>query len=121
MKAIRIHAYGGPEQLRYEDAPTPAPSAGQVLVRVIATSVNPFDYKLASGAFRDMIPIQFPYTPGGEFSGVVEAVGAGVAHVKPGDAVYGNCPLGAYAQFVAARPHGRPSSTTAISTAARRS
>jgi NADPH:quinone reductase-like Zn-dependent oxidoreductase len=102
MKAIRIYAYGGPEQLRYEDTPAPTPQANQVLVRVRATSVNPFDYKLASGAFRQMIPITFPYAPGGEFAGVVESVGSGVTHVTAGDAVYGNSPMGAYAQFIAA-------------------
>jgi NADPH:quinone reductase-like Zn-dependent oxidoreductase len=102
MKAIRYHAYGGPEQLRYEDAPAPAPKVDEVLVRVRATSVNPWDYKLASGAFRSFVPSDFPYIPGGEFAGEVEAVGAAVRHVKPGDAVYGNCPHGAYAQLMAA-------------------
>jgi NADPH:quinone reductase-like Zn-dependent oxidoreductase len=83
MKAIRYHAYGGPEQLRYEDAPVPAPKVDEVLVRVRATSVNPWDYKLASGAFRSFVPSDFPYIPGGEFAGEVEAVGAAVRHVKP--------------------------------------
>ena len=72
MKAIRIHDYGGPEQLRYEDAPVPQPSEGQVLVRVQAASINPIDYKLASGAFRQIMPLNFPWIPGGDFSGVVE-------------------------------------------------
>ena len=63
MKAIRYHAYGGPEQLRYEDAPAPTPKDGEVLVRVRATSVNPWDYKLASGAFRNMVPMDFPFIP----------------------------------------------------------
>jgi NADPH:quinone reductase-like Zn-dependent oxidoreductase len=102
MKAIRYHAYGGPEQLRYEEAPVPVATTGLILVRVRATSVNPWDYKLASGALRNMVPMDFPAIPGGEFAGEVEAVGAGVDHVKPGDAVYGDCPKGAYAQFVAA-------------------
>jgi NADPH:quinone reductase-like Zn-dependent oxidoreductase len=102
MKAIRYHAYGGPEQLRYEDAPAPTPKDAEVLVRIRATSVNPWDYKLASGAFRNMVPVDFPYIPGGEFAGVVDAVGKDVDHVKAGDAVYGNCPLGSYAQLVAA-------------------
>jgi NADPH:quinone reductase-like Zn-dependent oxidoreductase len=102
MKAIRYHAYGGPEQLRYEDAPVPILKTGEVLVRVRATSVNPWDYKLASGAFRNMVPMEFPYIPGGEFAGQIESVGASVSHLKPGDAVFGNCPSGSYAQFVAA-------------------
>ena len=101
MKAIRIHQYGGPEQLRYEDAPPPQATAGQVLVRVLAASVNPFDYKLASGAYQKMIPLALPYIPGGDFSGLVEDVASGAGRLKRGDAVYGNCPHGAYAQFLA--------------------
>jgi NADPH:quinone reductase-like Zn-dependent oxidoreductase len=120
MKAIRYHAYGGPEQLRYEDAPVPTLKAGEVLVRVRATSVNPWDYKLASGAFRNFVPMDFPYTPGGEFAGQVEAVGKDVDHVKPGEAVYGNCPQGSYAQFVVAPASSvahKPSSLTELQAA----
>jgi NADPH:quinone reductase-like Zn-dependent oxidoreductase len=103
MKAIRIHEYGGPEQLRYEDAPTPEAASGQVLIRVHAASVNPIDYKIAASAFRQFMPLDLPWVPGGDFSGVVEAVGPGVTGVNPGDAVYGDSPGGgAYAQFVAA-------------------
>jgi NADPH:quinone reductase-like Zn-dependent oxidoreductase len=99
MKAIRIHEYGGPEQLRYEDAPEPRAGDGQVLVRVHAASVNPIDYKLASGAMKQFMPLNFPWIPGGDFSGVVEAVGSGVTTVKKGDAVYGDTPGGgAYVQ-----------------------
>ncbi len=102
MKAVRIHAYGGPEALRSEYAPVPVPGSGQVLVRVRATSVNPWDYKLASGAFKNAVAMEFPHIPGGEFSGIIERVGPGVSYGKPGFPVYGNCPQGAYAQFVAA-------------------
>jgi NADPH:quinone reductase-like Zn-dependent oxidoreductase len=49
-----------------------------------------------------MVPLQFPYTPGGEYSGVVESLGQGVTHLQPGDEIYGNCPLGAYAPLLAA-------------------
>jgi NADPH:quinone reductase-like Zn-dependent oxidoreductase len=103
MKAIRVQNYGGPEQLRREDAPVPEPSEGQVLVRVQAASVNPIDYKLASGMFRDRMPLHFPWIPGGDFCGVVEAVGPGVTTPRRGEAVYGDSPGGgAYAGFVAA-------------------
>jgi NADPH:quinone reductase-like Zn-dependent oxidoreductase len=102
MKAIRIHDYGGPGQLQFEDVPVPEAGGGQVLVRVHAASVNPIDYKLASGAMRQFMPLALPWVPGGDFSGVIEAVGPGAAGVKAGDAVYGNSQGGgAYAQFVA--------------------
>jgi NADPH:quinone reductase-like Zn-dependent oxidoreductase len=108
MRAIQVYEYGGPEQLRYGDAPAPQIEAGQVLVRVHATSVNPWDYKLASGAFREHVPLRLPYIPGGDFSGVIEGLGAGASGLKQGDSVYGNCPTGAYAELVAA-----PASTVA--------
>jgi NADPH:quinone reductase-like Zn-dependent oxidoreductase len=122
MKAIRVHAYGGPEQLRYEDAPVPEPAAGQVLVRVQAASVNPIDYKLASGAYKERMPLQFPWIPGGDFAGVVEALGPGVTTPQRGEAVYGDTPGGgAYAQF-AAPPAGmvapRPRRLTPVEAAA---
>ena len=102
MKAIRIHAYGGPEQLRYEDAPVPQAGKGEVLVRVRAASVNPIDYKLASGAFRQVMPVSFPWIPGGDFSGVVEEVGQDITGFGKGEAVYGDTPGGgAYAAFAA--------------------
>jgi NADPH:quinone reductase-like Zn-dependent oxidoreductase len=101
MKAIRVQAYGGPEQLRFEDAPAPLAVDGQVLVSVRATSVNPFDLKLASGIFREKIPLTLPYIPGGEFSGVIDDVAPDVVGFKKGDAVFGNCPSGAYAERLA--------------------
>jgi NADPH:quinone reductase-like Zn-dependent oxidoreductase len=112
MKAIRLDQYGGPERLRYEDAPTPQLAANQVLVRVQAASVNPIDFKLASGAFRQMRPLDFPWIPGGDFAGIVESVGTGATGLRRGDAVFGDTPSGgAYAQFavasadtIAARP-----------------
>jgi NADPH:quinone reductase-like Zn-dependent oxidoreductase len=103
MKSIRLHEYGGPEQIHLEDAPDPKPAEGQVLVRVQAASVNPIDFKLASGALKQVRPIRFPWTPGGDFAGIVEAVGPGVRDVKRGDAVYGDSPGGgAYSQLVLA-------------------
>jgi NADPH:quinone reductase-like Zn-dependent oxidoreductase len=103
MKAIRLDQYGGPERLRYEDAPDPKPADGQVLVRVQAASVNPFDFKLASGSLQKLMPLNFPWVPGGDFAGVAEAVGPGATGLQRGDAVYGYGPGGgAYAEFVAA-------------------
>jgi len=104
MKTLQIHGYGGPEQLLYEKVSVPEAKEGEVLVRVYAASVNPIDYKLASGVFRDFMPSQFPWTPGGDFSGVIESVGDGVAGFKEGDAVYGDTPHGgSYAEFVAVK------------------
>ena len=102
MKAIRVHAYGGPEQLRLEEAPQPKVESGKVLVRIHAASVNPIDFKLASGNMRQIMPINFPWIPGGDFSGIVEEVGSGVTGLAKGDAVYGDASGGgAYAEFYA--------------------
>jgi NADPH:quinone reductase-like Zn-dependent oxidoreductase len=57
MKAIVIHTYGGPDVLKYEDYPDPVPGKGDVLVRVVASSVNPFDFKLRSGSLKEFIPL----------------------------------------------------------------
>ena len=94
MKAVRIHAFGGPEELRYEDAPRPAPKAGEVLIRIHASAVNPADWKFRSGFFGKDIPL--PLTLGFDFSGVIDTLGEGVTRWKVGDEVYGYA-LGAYA------------------------
>jgi NADPH:quinone reductase-like Zn-dependent oxidoreductase len=102
MKAIRVHAYGGPEQLRLEETPQPKVESGKVLVRIHTASVNPIDFKLASGNMRQIMPINFPWIPGGDFSGIVEEVGSGVTGFSKGDAVYGDASGGgAYAEFYA--------------------
>lgn len=102
MKAIRVYAYGGPEQLRLEETPQPRVESGKVLVRIHAASVNPIDFKLASGNMRQIMPISFPWIPGGDFSGIVEEVGPGVTGLAKGDAVYGDASGGgAYAEFYA--------------------
>src|SRR5512140_3645127 len=94
MKAIRVHAPGGPEVLRYEDAPDPSPKAGEALVRVEAAGVNFIEVYFRTGAYK---PAAYPFTPGGEAAGVVEAVGPGVTEVKPGDRVATFNAMGAYA------------------------
>ena len=87
MKAVRIHAFGGPEELRYEDAPRPVAKAGEVLVRIHASAVNPADWKLRSGVFGKDAPL--PLILGFDFSGVVEALGGGVTRWRTGAEVYG--------------------------------
>src|ERR1700756_2639442 len=88
MKAIVIHGYGSPEVLKYEDYRDPVPGPGEVLVKVAASSVNPFDFKVRSGAMKDFIPLTFPAILGIDVSGRVEAVGAGVTGFGPGDKVF---------------------------------
>jgi len=106
MKAIRVHARGGPEQLVFEDAPEPKVPAGDVLVRVFATGITPTElrwdetYQHADGTPR------IPSIPGHEVSGVVERAAPDVDDFRPGDAVYGLADFprdGAAAEFVAVR------------------
>ena len=112
MKAVRLHAFGGPEVLVYEDAPKPRPKAGEVLVRVRAVGLNPPDWYLRDG-YRMLPPewrpqASFPILPGTDMSGVVEAVGDDVGTVTVGDEVYAmvRFPAGlagdsrAYAEYV---------------------
>lgn len=106
MKAIRMHGYGGPEVLRYEDVPRPSPGPGEVLMRVHAAGVNPLDWKLREGWLADRIPLSLPLIPGWDVSGVIEQVGAGVTELAPGDAAFGKPDLvrdGAYAEWLVAR------------------
>lgn len=101
MNAIVVHEFGGPEVLRFEDIPTPTPAAGQVLVRIYAAGVNPYDTYMRNGTYAVKPPL--PYTPGSDGGGVVEAVGEGVGKVKPGDRVYVAKTLtGAYAEYALA-------------------
>ncbi len=89
MQAVRVHDYGGADKLKLEDAPRPEPKGGEVLVRLKAAGVNPADWKFRQGAYKAFMPLTFPWTPGLEGAGVVEAVGPGVTAFKPGDAVFG--------------------------------
>ena len=93
MKAVRIHAYGGPDVLAYEDAPRPTAGDGEVLIRVHATSVNPFDCAVRAGYMNGYFQYTLPLILGTDVSGVVEAVGPGVTNVSAGDVVYtpGRC------------------------------
>ncbi len=98
MKAIVVHQFGGPEVLKFEEIPTPRPVAGQVLVRIHAVGVNPYDTYMRAGTYAVKPPL--PYTPGSDAAGVIEAVGEGVKKVKPGDRVYTAKTLsGAYAEY----------------------
>ncbi|MGC4083688.1 MAG: NADP-dependent oxidoreductase [Vicinamibacterales bacterium] len=102
MKAIRVHAFGGVDALVYEDVPQPVPGDGQVLVRVSAAGVGPWDAWVRSG--RSAIPHPLPLTPGADLAGLVEQVGGSVPF-RRGDEVYGvtnEAFEGAYAEYAVA-------------------
>ena len=106
MKAVRIHEYGVPEVLRYEDAPRPEPGTGEVLVRVHAAALNPIDWKIRAGYVKNWLNYPLPMIPGWDFSGVIDSVGPGAGAWKPGDEVYGRPDIsrdGAYAEYIAVR------------------
>ncbi|MCW1411007.1 zinc-dependent alcohol dehydrogenase family protein [Rhizobium sp. 1AS11] len=86
MKAMTLNSFGGPESFELCEVPKPVPHAGQVLVRVHATSINPLDYQVRRGDYRDLVPL--PAITGHDVSGVVEAVGPGVTTFSPGDEVW---------------------------------
>ena len=106
MKAVRVHEYGGPEVLRYEDAPRPEPGAGDVLVRVHAAGVNPVDWKVRAGMAKGFLNYKLPMIPGWDLSGTVEALGAGTTGWKKGDEVYSRPDIsrdGTYAEYIAVK------------------
>ena len=101
MKAIQVHKFGGPEVLEVHEIPTPKPAPGQILVRVRAAGVNPYDTYMRNGTYA--IKPQLPYTPGSDGAGTVESVGDGVKEFKGGERVYTAKTLtGAYAEYALA-------------------
>ncbi|MEU0822139.1 NADP-dependent oxidoreductase [Streptomyces mirabilis] len=105
MKAVRFHQYGDPDVLRYEDVEQPVPGAGQVRVRVAATSFNPVDANIRAGFMQGPIPVTLPHSPGIDVAGTVDALGEGVTGIQVGDQVIGFLPLtgpGAAAEYVLA-------------------
>src|ERR1044071_6615254 len=89
MKAVVLHEYGGPELLKYEDAPRPEPKDNEGLVRVIACGVNPADPLVISGRLAKEFGTHLPLIPGYDVAGVIEKIGAKVTKLRVGDAVYG--------------------------------
>jgi NADPH:quinone reductase-like Zn-dependent oxidoreductase/imidazolonepropionase-like amidohydrolase len=88
MKAIVVHEYGGPEVLKYEDAPVPEPKENEVLVRVIASGVNPADPLIVSGKYAKEFGTHLPLIPGYDMAGIVQKIGSKVTKLKVGNAVY---------------------------------
>lgn len=103
MKAVRMHAYGGRDVLKYEDAPMPVVEDGEVLIRVHAAAVNPFDWKVRSGYLVGWLNHTLPLTLGWDVSGVIEAVASNVENLRVGNEVYAHTDVGrngAYAEYV---------------------
>jgi NADPH:quinone reductase-like Zn-dependent oxidoreductase len=106
MKAVRIHAYGGPEVLSYEDVPLPTLQDDDVLIRVHAAAINPVDWKIREGYLEEFLHHRLPLVLGWDVSGVVEVIGAKVTQFKPGDEVYSRPNIerdGAYAEYIAVK------------------
>jgi NADPH:quinone reductase-like Zn-dependent oxidoreductase len=102
MKAVRLLEYG--RQLVFNDVPAPTNARDEILVKIKSTAVNHLDLVKASGTARQILPIDLPWIPGHEFSGVVEQVGSDVAGYAPGDAVFGaNGIGGTYAEYLAVK------------------
>jgi len=103
MKAIVVHQYGGPEALKYEDAPRPEPKEDEMLVRVVAAAVNPVDAFIRAGRFKAG---SLPFIPGMDVSGVIEKTGATITRFKAGEPVYAYLSFreqGGYAEFAIAK------------------
>lgn len=102
MKVIHAHDYGEPEVLVLEEALFPQPDDDQILIRIKAAGVNPADWKMRAGLYKQFMQLNFPWTPGLDGSGIVEAVGANVKNLKKGDEVYGIM-AGSYAEYALAK------------------
>src|SRR3954462_13662770 len=105
MKAVRFHAFGDPDVLRYEDVERPEPGAGEVRIRVAATSFNPVDDGIRGGDLQGPFPVTLPHIPGVDVAGTVDALGDGVSGVQIGDDVIAFLPMvadGASAEYVLA-------------------
>lgn len=104
MKAAQINEYGDPSVITIVETDKPTIAAGKVLVEVHAASINPFDSKIREGAMKEMIPLRFPVTLGGDIAGTVVEIGQGVSGLRSGDKVYGQANVvagnsGAFAEF----------------------
>jgi NADPH:quinone reductase-like Zn-dependent oxidoreductase len=106
MKAAFIEQFGGPEVLKYGDLPDPVAAPGEVVIDVVAASVNAADWKFRAGEYAKNVQPKFPLIPGRDFAGVISAAGSGVEGLNVGDAVFGVCEAGqegAYAEKIAVK------------------
>ena len=115
MRAIRVREFGGPEVLKLEETPDPVPASGEVVVRVKAAGVNPYDTYMRAGSYGDRNP-KLPYTPGSDAAGLIEALGPGVENVALGARVFTTGTIsGAYAELAlckASQVHPLPEQVT---------
>src|SRR3978361_2459013 len=124
MKAAFIEAHGGPEVLKFGELPDPVAGSGEVVVDIVAASVNGADWKVREGKSGQLS--KFPYILGRDFSGVVSMVGEGVTDLRVGDEVFGVCDFGqegAYAERIAIKAAivaKKPGSLSHADAAARR-
>ena len=103
MKAIVFHEYGGPQVLKYEDAPRPKPKENEALVRVIAAGVNPVDALIRTGKYAKFFGTTLPLIPGYDIAGIVEKTGAKITKLKAGDSIYAYVLWGGgYAEYAVA-------------------
>jgi len=104
MKAVRLHQFGDPDVLVYEDAPKPEPKDGEVLIQVAAAGINPVDAMVEKGAMEKEVTHTLPLIPGWDVAGTIEALGPGVTNFTVGDAVFAFADIrrdGAYARAIA--------------------
>ena len=124
MKAVRIHEFGGPDNLVYEDAPKPEAGDGEVLIQVAAAGINPVDSMIEQGKMEQQAPHSLPLIPGWDVAGTVAAVGPGVTNFQVGDPVFAFADArrnGAYAEYVlvsAATLAAKPAATDFTAAAA---
>jgi len=99
MKAIQFTEFGHSDVLKLIETDLPAFNENEVLIKVSATTVNPLEMKIREGYFQKIMPIEFPYIPGADVSGIVESVGSKVTRIKPGDEVYATTYGSTYAGY----------------------
>src|SRR5437773_1777393 len=105
MKAIVIERFGGADALKLAQMPTPLPAANEVQIEVVYAGVNPVDWKIREGFFKERMPHVFPLIPGWEAAGVIKSLGSAVKEWQVGDEVFTYCrkPIvqwGTYAEYV---------------------
>lgn len=100
MKAIQYTAFGDSSVIKLSEVNVPDLKEDEVLIKVIATTVNPFDIKVRKGQMQKLMPVELPYIPGSDAAGIIEAVGTKVNRLKAGDKVFATASGGSYAEFL---------------------